>query len=108
MPIGRNPKSPKTFHVTTLGKSAVTEYEVLQSSNKYDLVLLKPVTGRTHQLRVHLNHQGHPIVGDTFYAGPPAERLYLHATSLEITLPKSERKVFEAPVPVEFNRIMQS
>jgi len=63
---------------------------------------LKPTTGRTHQLRVHLSHLKHPIVGDTLYGGLPADRLYLHALSLELTLPTRERKVFEAPLPPEF------
>lgn len=106
MPIERNPKKPKTFHVSPSGKQSVTEYEVMDSTEKYDLVELKPVTGRTHQLRVHLNHRGHPIVGDTFYNGPEADRLYLHAHALEITLPSKERKLFVAPVPEEFNQLM--
>lgn len=106
MPIERNPKSPKTFHVSLGGKPSVTEYAVKQSSEHYDLVELKPVTGRTHQLRVHLNHQGHPIVGDTFYNGPKADRLFLHANSLEITLPNKKRKVFTSPVPKSFKKLM--
>lgn len=104
MPIVRNPKKPKTFHVSPGGKDSVTEYEVLRSGNKTDLVELRPVTGRTHQLRVHMEHQGHPIVGDTFYRGPTAVRLFLHAKSLEITLPNKQRKVFESPVPQAFDR----
>ena len=108
MPIERNPKNPKTFHVSTSGKPSITEYEVLESSDIYDLVELKPVTGRTHQLRVHLNHQGHPIVGDTFYNGPKADRLFLHAHVLEITLPNKERKVFTAPIPKEFDQLIKS
>lgn len=103
MPIERNPKKPKTFHVSAGGKSAITEYEVTQSSNKFDLVTLKPVTGRTHQLRVHMVQRGHPILGDTFYAAPVADRLYLHAQSLEITLPNKERKIFTVPLPKEFS-----
>jgi 23S rRNA pseudouridine1911/1915/1917 synthase len=106
MPIERNPKKPKTFHVSAGGKPSVTEYQVTMSSNKYDLVELKPATGRTHQLRVHLHHQGHPIVGDTFYGGPEAPRLFLHAHSLEITLPNKQRKTFTTPVPNEFNELM--
>ena len=106
MPIERNPKNPKTFHVSKGGKESLTEYEVTASSDKYDMVTLRPVTGRTHQLRVHMHHQGHPIVGDTFYAGPTAERLYLHALSLEITLPSSERKVFTVPLPESFNTLI--
>lgn len=104
MPIERNPKKPKTFHVSAGGKSAVTHYQVVQSNDRYDLVELKPETGRTHQLRVHMQHLGHPILGDTFYAGPVADRLFLHARSLEITLPNKQRKLFESPLPKEFKR----
>jgi 23S rRNA pseudouridine1911/1915/1917 synthase len=106
MPIERNPKKPKTFHVSSGGKESITEYEVLRSNDKYDLVELRPVTGRTHQLRVHMEHQGHPIVGDTFYRGPAADRLYLHAQSLEITLPNKQRKTFTAPLPKTFDELV--
>ena len=102
MPIERNPKKPQTFRVGSNGKPAQTAYEVVLSDGEYSLVELKPVTGRTHQLRVHLHHIGHPILGDTLYGGQPAERLFLHAKNLEITLPSRERKTFEAPVPPEF------
>lgn len=104
MPIGRNPANPKTFHVTSGGKEAITEVKVLKSFDKAELLELKPVTGRTHQLRVHLSHQGHPIIGDTFYQGPTADRLYLHAQSLEITLPNKQRKLFESPTPQSFEK----
>lgn len=103
MPIERNPKAPAMFRVGVLGKASRTLYKVINSSTSYTLVELKPETGRTHQLRVHLAHLGHPIVGDVLYKGEPAERLYLHAEELEITIVKEhERKVFTVPVPQEF------
>lgn len=105
MPIERNPKKPQTFRVGSNGKPSVTAYKVLKTNDKYSLLELKPVTGRTHQLRVHLEELGHPIVGDTLYGGPKAERLFLHAKSLEITLPNRQRKVFEVPVPKEFHEM---
>jgi len=108
MPIERNPKKPQTFRVGSNGKSAVTVYTVLESNGKLTMVELRPVTGRTHQLRVHLEELGHPIIGDTFYGGKQADRLYLHAKSLEITLPNRERKVFESPVPKSFKTLLQS
>jgi 23S rRNA pseudouridine1911/1915/1917 synthase len=106
MPIERNPKAPATFRVGINGKSAMTEYQVEQSNSRYSLLQLKPQTGRTHQLRVHLAQQGHPIVGDIIYGGEPAERLFLHAESLEITLPNRERTTFTAKLPKEFNEKM--
>ena len=108
MPIGRNPKKPQTFRVDANGKNAITEYNVLESNDKYSLVELTPQTGRTHQLRVHLNHLGHPIVGDDFYGGKPSNRLFLHALQLEITVPSHERKVFTTTLPPEFKELMDS
>lgn len=111
VPIERNPKKPATFRAGANGKPAQTEFSVLKIYDKrhmtndgktYSLVELRPVTGRTHQIRVHLNYLGNPIIGDDFYDGQKYERLLLHAKSLEITLPGGERKVFEAPIPEEF------
>lgn len=103
MPIERNPKAPATFRVGPQGKHALTAYKQVKTNGRYSLVELKPETGRTHQLRVHLAHHHHPIVGDTLYNGEPADRLYLHAESLEITIVQGhERKVFSAPIPDEF------
>lgn len=104
MPIERNPKKPQTFRVGANGKSAVTQYAVTVRGETYSMVELKPETGRTHQLRVHLAHLGHPISGDTIYGGEPADRLYLHAHILEITLPNRQRMVFTSPVPPAFRQ----
>lgn len=102
MPIERNPRKPQTFRVGANGKSAVTAYKVLNTNGRYSLLELRPTTGRTHQLRVHLRHLGHPILGDTLYDGPAADRLFLHARSLELTLPNKKRQTFEVPAPKEF------
>ena len=107
MPIERNPKAPATFRVGPNGKSAQTHYIVLETNNSKTLLELKPTTGRTHQLRVHMSQLSHPIVGDTLYGGQAAERLYLHALSLEITLPNKERKTFTSKLPTEFTLIMK-
>lgn len=101
LPIGRNPKSPSSFRVDAGGKSAQTRYKVLQSSGKYSLVELRPITGRTHQLRVHMAYIGTPIKGDRVY-GHESDRLYLHAESLEITIPEGDRRIFSTPVPDSF------
>lgn len=102
MPIGRNPKVPASFHVTDSGKNAITRYHTVEKKNGYSLLELRPETGRTHQLRVHLKHLKHPIVGDNLYSGKEAPRLLLHAASLEITLPNGERDIFTAPLPPDF------
>lgn len=101
LPIGRSPSKPSTFRVDPKGKSAQTTYHVLGVHNGKSLIKLQPKTGRTHQLRVHMAHIGHPIVGDIVY-GKSAERMFLHAYQLEITAPNGERMIFTAPIPTEF------
>lgn len=104
LPIERNPKRPQSFRVGANGKSSQTSYKVLEYNGKYSLVELKPKTGRTHQLRVHLNYLKHPILGDDFYDGEEADRLYLHAHKLEITLRDGTRREFISEIPTSFNR----
>jgi 23S rRNA pseudouridine1911/1915/1917 synthase len=107
MPIERNPKRPQTFRVGSNGKPSITAYKQLKAANGLSLIELKPETGRTHQLRVHLQQLKHPILGDTLYGGEPAERLFLHALELELTLPDRQRKTFKAPAPVAFQRLLK-
>ena len=104
LPIGRNPSAPSTFRIDPNGKPAQTTYHVLAENDAQSLVELKPTTGRTHQLRVHLAHLNAPILGDRVYGKSSDCRMMLHAQKLEITLPSGERKVFEAAVPDEFKR----
>lgn len=106
LPIGRNPSAPSTFRVDAGGKSAQTAYEVIKSNGKRSLVELRPRTGRTHQLRVHMAYLGTPIHGDRVY-GVESDRLYLHAHSLEITIPTSNRQTFTAPTPPEFENAVE-
>lgn len=108
LPLLRNKKRPTTFLVDAGGKEAETLYKVLKVSQdgERSLVELRPTTGRTHQLRVHMNYLGHPIVGDVVYDGEVADRLYLHAGELEITLPGGVRKVFKVEMPREFEAMM--
>ena len=106
LPMARDLKRPTTFRVDANGKEAETFYKVLKADDKHSLVELKPTTGRTHQLRVHMKYLGHPIVGDPVYGEEKADRLYLHAGSLEITLPGGIRKVFESPLPKEFSDVL--
>ena len=105
LPIARDLKHPTTFRVDPNGKPSETFYKVIKSNDKYSLLELKPTTGRTHQLRVHLKYLGHPIIGDPVYGTKNAPRLYLHAKELEITLPGGDRRIFEAKLPQEFNDV---
>ena len=105
LPIARDLKHPTTFRVEAGGKESETFYRVLKTDGAHSLVELKPISGRTHQLRVHMKYLGHPIVGDTVYGGEKADRLYLHAGALEITLPGGKRTVFEVPRPESFDDV---
>jgi RluA family pseudouridine synthase len=105
LPIARDLKHPTTFRVDPNGKPSETFYKVIKSNDKYSLLELRPTTGRTHQLRVHLKYLGHPIIGDPVYGSKNAPRLYLHAKELEITLPGGDRRIFEAKLPQEFNDV---
>lgn len=110
LPISRNLKHPTTFEVNQNGKPSQTHYKVLETHNHKSLVELKPTTGRTHQLRVHLRYLNTPILGDPVYGEvKSAPRLMLHARDLEITIPgpnSNIRKTFTAPVPAEFETIL--
>lgn len=114
LPIARNLKHPTTFQVDENGKPSQTLYKVLTSNGKYSLLELKPTTGRTHQLRVHLKYLGTPIAGDSVYGNAnSAPRLMLHAGALEITIPGqsaeagNERRTFSATLPPEFSKLME-
>ncbi len=118
-PIERNPKKPQTFRVGGDGRPAQTRYKVLKilnrssTSNKVnqskDLALLEiqPLTGRTHQLRVHLRYVGHPIVGDSLY-GHSGEHLFLHAKALQLILPGGKPARFEAKEPDYFKELVNA
>ena len=111
LPIARNLKRPTTFQVDQNGKPSQTYYRVIAQNSKYSLLELKPTTGRTHQLRVHLRYLGTPILGDPVYgSGAKAPRLMLHAQALEISIPGptgNQRQTFTAALPPEFNELME-
>ncbi len=100
--IERNTKDPKRFKVSKTGKQAQTHYVSHSNGSGYSIVTLTPKTGRTHQLRLHLDYVNHPIVGDELYGGEKASRLMLHAIKLRITMPNGKTKEFTSPLPNEF------
>jgi 23S rRNA pseudouridine1911/1915/1917 synthase len=104
-PIGRHPGHRKKMAVVEKGRSARTLFEVLQEIGDYSFVLCRLLSGRTHQIRVHLQHLGHPIVGDKLYGrhSRQFERHMLHAWRLGFTHPVLENWFeFEAEIPHEF------
>ncbi|MFQ5796040.1 MAG: RluA family pseudouridine synthase [Candidatus Bipolaricaulia bacterium] len=110
MRVGRAPWNRQSMAVTQAGKDAVTEFEVRNRHDGLTLVELRPMTGRTHQLRVHLKEIGHPIAGDRKYGRKDRfERLMLHAWSLSLQHPRTGRPMqFEAPPPPEFDTFLDN
>jgi 23S rRNA pseudouridine1911/1915/1917 synthase len=105
--IGRHPVHRKRMSATTLrGRAAKTEYRVVRSSDRASLVECRLHSGRTHQIRVHLHHLHHPVLGDKVYAPRLAKdfpRQMLHAWKLGFRHPRTEEwKSFEAPLPDDF------
>jgi 23S rRNA pseudouridine1911/1915/1917 synthase len=110
-PIARDPVR-RTRMTTRLanGRSALTEYRVLQRFEKFTYLEVRIGTGRTHQIRVHLASLGHPVAGDRLYGArlygaPPAERIFLHAWRIAFASPATGKRVaVESPLPVDLQR----
>ena len=106
-PIGREPGLRKIV-VTPLGKPAETSFRVVLKKKVASLVEAKPLTGRTHQIRAHLAHIGHPVMGDSEFdrsGVPAAPRLMLHAYRISFEHPFTGRPArFEAKPPADFNK----
>lgn len=114
-PIGRDPKNRQRMAVVTDGRQAVTGYRVRERLPGWTLLELDLITGRTHQIRVHLAALGHPVAGDPVYGtgtsrrGPDGlDRLFLHAWRLEFTTPSDGRLVrVESPLPAELETVLE-
>lgn len=88
------------------GKFARTDFKILKEKGGRCLIEARLLTGRTHQIRVHLSQSGLPILGDVLYGGRAAERIFLHAFALELPHPESGEPLrFEAPLPDEFYQL---
>ena len=105
-PIARSKKDRKKMAVDPEGREAVTEWTVLAEGRGVTLLDVHILTGRTHQIRVHMKHVGHPVCGDPIYGSPrgaKVPRLMLHAWSLAFTHPRTgERMTFTAELPEAF------
>lgn len=100
-PIARKKDSAIMREVDTDGKEALTYYEVVKSNDNLSLVKVRPVTGRTHQIRVHLSYIGNPIYGDDMYGScVKGERTRLHCRKIALIHPITKKELyFESPVP---------
>ena len=111
--IGRHPVHRKRMSVASpRGRAAKTDYRVVRSSEKISLIECRLHSGRTHQVRVHLHHLGHPVLGDKVYAPNTAKdfpRQMLHAWKLAFQHPcKKEWRSFEAPLPADFAHTIEA
>lgn len=113
-PLARSKRNPLRRTVDPEGKSAVTEWQKEESFDGYTLLRIYPLTGRTHQIRVHLHFLGFPIVGDKLYVfkrkrlPEGVHRHLLHAEKLTITNLKGKKKTFVSPLPSDFTAVLES
>ncbi|MGM0844330.1 MAG: RluA family pseudouridine synthase [Bacillota bacterium] len=109
-PIGRKETSIIEREVRQDGKPALTHFKVIQQYDGYAHLRLLLGTGRTHQIRVHMSHAGHPLLGDTLYGGNAAEihRQALHCRSLSFVHPMTDEQLhFEVPLPEDMKRLLK-
>ena len=110
-PIARKPGSIIERYVDSSGDIAITHYEVLDEIDNVSIVKCVLETGRTHQIRVHLSHLGHPILGDTLYGNKNTNvpRQLLHAYKLDFIHPISKENVsYTAPIPEDFKNYINT
>lgn len=109
--IGRHPVDRKKMAVVKepAGREATTEYRVVQTLASWSVIVCRLLTGRTHQIRVHLKHLGHPLAGDTLYGGKTSNQIarqMLHAWRLGFFHPIGQNWMeFEAPLPDDFTSL---
>jgi 23S rRNA pseudouridine1911/1915/1917 synthase len=110
LPIGRNQKNRLKMSVTYNGKRSITHFKTLKRFEHYSLLELELETGRTHQIRVHLSHLKHPIVGDNLYSNHQNDKIktqLLHAKKLNFSHPQKEKKLsFEIPLNNDFQKAL--
>lgn len=122
-PLGRDPFNPTRFTVLSEGRESITNYQVLSyysspskhSREQVTLIKVKPLTGRTHQIRVHFKYIGHPLVSDPLYAGRKTyrkdllfcPRLFLHAQSLTFKHPSNGKVLsFQSELPEDLKEVL--
>lgn len=112
LPIARKPQRGNEMKIAHGGKMAISEYGVKQEFDLYSLIEIDLQTGRTHQIRVQLEHLGHPVVGDTQYGRKPMptglSRQFLHAKSLRCEIAKGKSKEFVAPLAPDLQSFLDN
>jgi 23S rRNA pseudouridine1911/1915/1917 synthase len=109
-PIGRDPHSRQRMAIIEAGKEASTRYQVQKYLDDYTLVEVTPLTGRTHQIRIHLSAIGYPVVGDLIYGVKSAylDRQFIHAYRLGFRLPSTKQyQEFSSPLPIDLKQALE-
>ena len=109
-PIGRDPHHRKRMAIVEAGRQAITRYQVRKYLDGYTLVEVSPLTGRTHQIRIHLSAIGYPVVGDPVYGVKSAyvHRQFIHAYHLGFRLPSTRQyREFVSPLPADLERALE-
>ncbi len=111
LPLQKSQRQPNTMVVHPGGRPAITEYKVMAQYHKVSLVDVSIHTGRTHQIRAHFAHLGHPVIGDTVYGRDTRpkglNRQFLHANSLTIMLPNKGKQTFVAELPKDLKNYLE-
>lgn len=111
LPIGKDRHHPARRRVSPRGDAAITHYEVVHRYEHATFIRVRLETGRTHQIRVHLSHMGHPLLGDRLYGGPidRINRQALHGESLQFAHPLSQEMLEVAcPIPEDFQSLLEN
>ena len=105
-PIARDPvRRIRMTAQLNSGRTALTEYRVFERFERFTYLEVRIGTGRTHQIRVHLAAEGHPVAGDRLYGAPSVNRMFLHAWRISFTSPANARRVtVESPLPAELEQ----
>ena len=109
-PIGRDPHRRQRMAIVEAGKEATTQYQVRKYLDTYTLVEVTPLTGRTHQIRIHLSAIGCPVVGDPIYGIKSAHlnRQFIHAYRLGFRLPSTKQyQEFTSPLPMDLEQALE-
>jgi len=108
--IGRDPHRRQRMAIVEAGKEAITRYQVRKYLDNYTLVEVSPLTGRTHQIRIHLSAIGCPVVGDPIYGIKSAhlDRQFIHAYRLGFRLPSTKQyQEFSSPLPADLKQALE-
>lgn len=107
LPIGEDRHHNQRRRVSKTGQKAITNYEVVKEFKDYSLVKVLLETGRTHQIRVHLSHIGHPLLGDELYGGKNANRVMLHSYQVEFIHPVTKEYIcIKKDVPFDMAKLI--